>query len=184
MAGRTGGINHLIHIGYGSPSERQLYWQFRDWSNGMFCPQTTPPPTQSHSGLGEDKQAVLLCWTSHGDAWRNSRQSWGFGLVGVTDIQIRVIKRVIQWCGFIFPCKWRLEGVDQGWQIYGESAHDSRLACWNTWADASEYCFRKDQWFLISLFFLDGEAWGQKLQETQLNSFKGLSRKRVRVWGT
>lgn len=74
------------------------------------------------------KQVILLQWTSDGDHWRNTWQSWDFGLLNVTDIQIRVIKRVIQWRGFISLYKWRLEGVDQGWQIYGESAHDSKLA--------------------------------------------------------
>lgn len=73
------------------------------------------------------KQVILLHWASHGDHWRIAWQSWGFGLLGVTAIQIRVIKRVIQWRGFVSPCEWCLEGVDQGWQIYGQSAHDSRL---------------------------------------------------------
>lgn len=36
MAGRIEVINHLIHIDCGSPSERQLYWLFREWSNGIL----------------------------------------------------------------------------------------------------------------------------------------------------
>lgn len=94
-----------------------------------------------------------------------------------------VIKRIIQWCGFISPCKWILGGSGLGLTNLWRECSWQQACCWNTWADASEYCFRKDQRFSISLFFLSWEACGQKLQETQINSFNGLSRKRVRVWG-
>lgn len=153
MAGRIEVINHLILLECGSPNERQLYWQFGEWSNGMFCPQTPPPPMQSPFGMKEEKTGYPSSLSFTWGSLKNCLTELGFWPSGCHCHPNKSNEKSNPVTWLCFSMRMVLRGSGSGMTDLWTECSWQQAYCWNTWGDASEYCFRKDQRFSISPFF-------------------------------